>query len=211
MVTPNDHAKVLDFGLAIMEGEVAEAIEVIGGKGYVVGSVDYMAPEQTFDATDVDGRSDLYALGCVLFFALTGKPPLAGSTTKEKVNAHRHTEPNPVQWLNHDVPDAFANLVHKLLAKKPGDRYASAAQVRAAFGLVPARTGRTRGKRRRPNPGVCRPRLASAPLTTQVLKDTDPAPLFEAPERRGPLLALVSTGLFYLLVILLALAMFVLV
>ncbi len=130
MVTPNGHAKVLDLGLALVEGEVADDIEVIGGKGYVLGSVDYMAPEQTHDATQVDARSDLYALGCCLYFALTGKPPFPGGKTRDKVNAHRQQEPDPVQGSNHDIPDKFAGLVHKLLAKKPEDRYPSAAALK---------------------------------------------------------------------------------
>lgn len=132
MVTPNDHAKVLDLGLALMAGESAgDNVEVIGGRGYVVGSVDYMAPEQTLDATQVDGRSDLYALGCAMYFALTGKPPFPGGKTKEKVQAHRHQEPDPIQWKNKDVPDGFGDIIHKLMAKKPEDRIQSAAALRA--------------------------------------------------------------------------------
>ena len=131
MVTPNDHAKILDLGLAMMEGEVSEDIEVIGGRGYVVGSVDYMAPEQTLDATGVDGRSDLYALGCALYFALTGKPPFPKGKVMDKINAHRHQEPDPIQWRNQDIPDKFAAIVHKLMAKKPADRHANAEAARA--------------------------------------------------------------------------------
>jgi serine/threonine protein kinase len=62
MVTPNDHAKVLDLGLALMEGEEAEQ-SVIGGQGYIVGTMDYIAPEQTTDSTAVDGRAYIYSLG----------------------------------------------------------------------------------------------------------------------------------------------------
>lgn len=133
MVTPNDHAKILDFGLALMEGEVSGEVEVIGGRGYVVGSVDYMAPEQTHDATQVDPRSDLYAMGCCLYFALTGRPPFPGGKTRDKVNAHRSQEPESVQARNAWIPDGFAQLVHKLMAKKPEERFASAAAARAAL------------------------------------------------------------------------------
>ena len=56
---------------------------MVGGKGYVVGSIDYMAPEQTRDATRVDGRADIYALGCCLYFALTGKPPFPTGTLSQ--------------------------------------------------------------------------------------------------------------------------------
>jgi len=135
MVTPNDHAKVLDFGLAMIEGEVGEDVEVIGGRGYVVGSVDYMAPEQTEDATAVDARSDIYAMGCALYFALSGKPPFPGGKVRDKINAHRHKEPEPIQSRNREVPQGFAEIIHKMMAKKPADRYASAADARAALTL----------------------------------------------------------------------------
>jgi serine/threonine protein kinase len=131
MVTPNDHAKVLDLGLAFMEGEEVEDVEVVGGKGYIVGSIDYMAPEQTRDASKVDGRADLYALGCCLYFALTGKPPFPLGSLKEKVRAQRQDEPTLLQNRNPQVPGDFARIVHRLLAKDPSQRYASAADVRA--------------------------------------------------------------------------------
>lgn len=135
MVTPHDHAKILDMGLAFMVGEEVEDLEVTGGRGYIVGSIDYMAPEQTRDATDVDARSDLYALGCCLYFALTGKPPFPVGGTRDKALAHCQTEPTLLVSRNPEVPGPFAALVHKLLAKDPTQRFASAAEVQAA--LVP--------------------------------------------------------------------------
>src|SRR5262249_53251574 len=75
MITPNDHAKVLDLGLALIEGEVVTDHTVIGGQGYLVGTMDYIAPEQADDPTKVDARADIYGLGCTLYFALTGRPP----------------------------------------------------------------------------------------------------------------------------------------
>ncbi|MSQ95190.1 MAG: serine/threonine protein kinase [Gemmataceae bacterium] len=133
MVTPHDHAKVLDLGLAFTEGEVVEDIEVVGGKGYIVGSIDYMAPEQTHDSTDIDGRADLYALGCCMYFALTGKPPFPEGTLHGKVRAHRHEEPAPIRGKNPEVPEAFAAIVHKLLSKNPAERYASATDLAGAL------------------------------------------------------------------------------
>ena len=126
MVTPHDHAKILDLGLAFMTGEQVEDVEVVGGKGYVVGSIDYMAPEQTRDATRIDGRSDIYALGCCLYFALTGKPPFPTGTLKEKVLAHRQQEPESVRDRNPAIPERFAQIVHRTLAKDPGQRFADA-------------------------------------------------------------------------------------
>ena len=131
MVTPNDHAKVLDLGLAFTEGEEVDDVEIVGGKGYIVGSIDYMAPEQTRDPTNIDGRADLYALGCCLYFALTGKAPFPEGNVLAKVKAHRHEEPVPIRTKNPLVPETFANLVHRLLAKSPADRFASASEVEA--------------------------------------------------------------------------------
>jgi serine/threonine protein kinase len=131
MVTPHDHAKVLDLGLAFTTGEVVEDVEVVGGKGYVVGSIDYMAPEQTRDATQIDGRADIYALGCCLYFALTGKPPFPSGTMREKVQAHRHQEPEPVRARNPAVSEGFAQVVHRMLAKDPDRRHADATVLAA--------------------------------------------------------------------------------
>ena len=128
MVTPNDHAMVLDLGLALMEGEEAE-LNVIGGQGYIVGSMDYIAPEQTTDATGVDGRADLYSLGCTLYFALNGQPPFPGGTSREKMRRHRQEEPRPLRELAPDVPIGFARLIERLMAKDPAQRPPSAIAV----------------------------------------------------------------------------------
>jgi serine/threonine protein kinase len=128
MVTPNDHAKVLDLGLALIEGEEAEQ-NVIGGQGYIVGSMDYIAPEQTTDATGVDGRADLYSLGCTLYFALCGQPPFPGGTSREKMRRHRQEQPRPLRELAPDVPVGFARLIERLMAKDPAQRPPSAVAV----------------------------------------------------------------------------------
>ncbi len=130
MITPDDHAKVLDLGLALMEGEVVVDPEVVGGKGYIVGSVDYMSPEQTRDSSQVDGRADLYSLGCTLYFALTGAGPFSVGDNKDKVRAHRHQEAEPVRRKNPAVPEGMANVVHRLMAKDPSLRPPTAAAVR---------------------------------------------------------------------------------
>ncbi len=128
MVTPNDHAKVLDLGLALMLGEQAEE-SVIGGQGYIVGTMDYIAPEQTTDSAGVDGRADIYALGCTLYFALTGQPPFPGGSSRDKVRRHRNEEPRPLLELAPSVPADFARLVEQMMAKEPKERPPSAAAV----------------------------------------------------------------------------------
>jgi serine/threonine protein kinase len=131
MITPQDHAKLLDMGLAFREGEEVEDVEVVGGKGYIVGSIDYMAPEQTRDATGVDARADLYALGCTLYFALTGRAPFPGGDQREKVRAQRTQTPEALTKLNPAVPERFAGLVSKLMAKNPDERYPTAGALRS--------------------------------------------------------------------------------
>jgi serine/threonine protein kinase len=129
LVTPNDHAKVLDLGLALMQGEAPTDRRIVGGQGYVVGTMDYIAPEQADDASKVDARSDIYGLGCTLYFALTGRPPFPGGRTQEKIQRHRTQEPVPIAELNPSVPPGFIDIVRKMMAKHPDDRFASAAAV----------------------------------------------------------------------------------
>jgi serine/threonine protein kinase len=133
LITPNDHAKVLDLGLAIMQGEKPGDRRVVGGQGYVVGSMDYIAPEQVEDASKADTRSDIYGLGCTLYFALTGRQPFPGGSAQDKLHCHRTQEPVPVEELKPDVAPGFAFLLRRMMAKRPEDRFASAADVQEEF------------------------------------------------------------------------------
>jgi serine/threonine protein kinase len=133
LITPNDHAKVLDLGLALVVGEEQGPREVVGGKGYVVGSMDYIAPEQTTDASQVDARSDIYALGCTLYFALTGRPPFPGGTSRTKIHSHRYEEPTALRQVRPALPQGFAGLVRKMMAKDPARRFQSAGELREAL------------------------------------------------------------------------------
>ncbi len=130
LVTPNDHAKILDLGLALMEGETAQDHTVIGGQGYIVGTMDYLAPEQADDPTRVDARADIYALGCTLYFALTGRAPFAGGDKRQKIQCHRREEPTPLEQLNPAVSADFAAIVRRMMAKRLDERFGSADQLR---------------------------------------------------------------------------------
>lgn len=129
MVTPHDHAKVLDLGLALVHGEKVEDNMVTGGQGYIVGTMDYISPEQTHDAASVDARSDIYSLGCTLYFALTGQPPFSGGTNKDKIRRHRSEEPRRIEELCPDLPAGFGDVLRKMMAKEPERRYPSAIAV----------------------------------------------------------------------------------
>lgn len=134
MVTPDGRAKILDLGLAILMGEtLPDDPTIVGGQGYILGTMDYIAPEQTSDATNVGPHSDLYAIGCSLYFALTGSPPFPGGTSQQKIRWQRSETAPPLASINPAVPAEFARLVEQLMEKKPTDRPPSAAVVRAVL------------------------------------------------------------------------------
>ncbi len=130
IVTPGGSAKLIDFGFALHLGdELPRDPALVGGKGYILGSMDYIAPEQATDATDVSPRSDLYALGASMYFSLSGCPPFPGGTAIQKIKWHRNDSPPPLRTIRPDVPIELAAVVSKLMAKDPDDRFASAAHV----------------------------------------------------------------------------------
>ena len=127
MVRPDGRAVILDLGLAFAPGEpLPEDPAIAGGKGYIVGTMDYLAPEQARNATDVGPSADIYGLGCTLFYALTGTPPFPADGTKLKVRRHRLDPPPGIA----NVPPDFAHLIQSLMAKSPAERPASAQAVR---------------------------------------------------------------------------------
>lgn len=134
MVTPNGHAKILDMGLALaVDEELPKDKTIAGGQGYVVGTMDYIAPEQVDNPTGVDARADLYALGCTIYFAVTGQPPFPGGTSIEKMRRHRRQLAPPLADLNPTIPADFSRIVERLMEKSPDSRYRTAAAVRDAL------------------------------------------------------------------------------
>jgi serine/threonine protein kinase len=97
--------------------------------GQLVGDLVYMAPERTREDATVDARSDLYGLGATLYALLTGRPPFAGKSLVETVSMIRQAAPVPPKQFQPAVPDALQDAVLKLLAKRPEQRHASAAQA----------------------------------------------------------------------------------
>lgn len=125
---PGCVVKVADFGLARL---VAAAGTARTGALTLVGTPEYVAPEQAQNPALADHRADLYSLGCVFYVLLTGRPPFAGGTADATVSRHQFEVPAPVAWVRPDVPPAVAEVVARLLAKDPNARYQSAAAVAA--------------------------------------------------------------------------------
>jgi serine/threonine-protein kinase len=151
MVTRKGQVKILDFGLARFartdDGDddaqgaklpfgAAKAVANAGvtNPNLLMGTPDYLSPEQAKNSHDVDPRSDIYSLGCTLYFLLTGKPPFAGAATLiDKLLAHTEDAPPPIREARFEVPEALAEVLAKMMAKKPGDRYASAKEAADAL------------------------------------------------------------------------------
>jgi serine/threonine protein kinase len=128
--------KILDMGLASMKeapGEDAppqqRAGEFVTQENQLLGTFDYMPPEQAEDAHTVDHRADIYSLGCTLYRLITGRLPYAGDTAIKKILAHRESSIPSICKLRPDAPAALDHVLRRMLAKSPEDRQQSMAEV----------------------------------------------------------------------------------
>src|SRR6185503_4529798 len=122
-----DSVKVLDFGVARLLA--ADASNRLTSRGMVIGTPEYMSPEQCGAAEEIDHRADIYALGCILFEMLSGKPPFAASGIQELLTAHRFLPPPSLAATAPDVPGWLGALVARMLSKEPSQRPASMHEV----------------------------------------------------------------------------------
>jgi WD40 repeat protein/tRNA A-37 threonylcarbamoyl transferase component Bud32 len=130
--------KILDMGLARLNQAKDDDTASLTQEGAVVGTVDYLAPEQAVNSRNVDIRADLYSLGCTFYYLLTGQAPFPGGTAAEKLLRHNMDEPVPVEKLRRDVPSGVVAVLRKLMAKRPEQRYQTPAEVVAALAAPPA-------------------------------------------------------------------------
>ncbi len=164
LLGPEDHAYLTDFGLTKHVLSVAGQTK----PGHWVGTLDYVAPEQ-IRGDRVDARADVYALGCLLFYTLTGTVPFDREGDEAKLWAHL-SEPPPKPSEYADVPEALDEVVARALAKDPDERYPSAgdlgrAAVAAARGTQPAERERLVAKG------------AAAPIESETVSAARPAPV----------------------------------
>lgn len=146
MLGPNGQVRILDFGLAgfATESELidADATHVednattprqLTTMGSVMGTPDYIAPEQARDAHSADIRADIYSLGCTLYCLLTGEPPHRSDSVIEKLKAHAEHEPEAIDSVRVDVPEELADVVRRMMAKDPAERFQTPSEVADAL------------------------------------------------------------------------------
>ncbi|MEM6916259.1 MAG: hypothetical protein AAF491_06790, partial [Verrucomicrobiota bacterium] len=112
-------AKVLDFGVSKFLSQ--PQLQTVDLKGAIIGSVNYISPEQ-LELKPLDPRSDLYYLGCILYFCLTQEPPFDGGSPAETVRSHLEHDVTPLHLVRPDVPQIVSDWVMKLIERNPDDR-----------------------------------------------------------------------------------------
>jgi DNA-binding response OmpR family regulator len=130
--------KILDMGLARLgSGGSGEGQDgALTQEGKILGTADFMAPEQWRDARKVDIRSDLYSLGCTLYFLLTAQLPFPNAEPMEKMLKHCLDQPTPVEQLRPEVPEKVITVVRRLMAKKPEARYQAPRELAELLGWL---------------------------------------------------------------------------
>ncbi len=124
-------AKLIDLGFTHRPGENASLL----GQGYLLGTVNYLAPELCAFEPDADASSDLFSLGVTMFEMLTGKLPYPAGTTRKTMHRHRCDPPADIRRFGSALPEPLVSLVHRLLARRPADRPGAAAVVQQLVAL----------------------------------------------------------------------------
>jgi serine/threonine protein kinase len=177
LLTDERKIKVLDLGLGVLM-EADGAATFATADGIAVGTVDYMSPEQAC-GREVDGRSDLYGLGCSMYHLMTGKLPFPGDSPIERLGKRISGRHVPITEHLPDLPAQFIRVLDKLLAHKPHERYATAAEAAEALqSLIRPRTKASPQPSVSPTPGQ-----ASTPAAVdgQTPMQPKPAPIAPPP------------------------------
>ena len=148
LVDPEGTVKILDMGLALFKNDEMASLTIAHNEN-VLGTADYLAPEQALNSHNVDRRADLYSLGCTLYYALTGHAPFNEGTLAQRIAKHQTQMPPDIRLDRPDCPTSLIAICNRLMHKDPDDRYASAAEVAEALEDWLASRGHDTGSSRR--------------------------------------------------------------
>ena len=126
--TESNSIKILDLGLALFNSEGEESLTVLYNEK-VMGTADYLSPEQAVNSHEVDHRADIYSLGCTLYFLVTGRPPFDKGTLAQRIAMHQSKEPDNILEIREDCPQAIVDICTKMMRKNPDDRFADCNDV----------------------------------------------------------------------------------
>lgn len=160
--------KILDMGLArFTHPDPSEQQAGVSHEGTLVGTLDFLSPEQAMNSSQVDIRGDLYSLGCTFYYLLTGQVPFPGGAPLEKLARHRWSEPTSVDRLRPEVSPAIASVVSRLMAKEPSERFQTPAELARTLSQRVAQTVAVPIFAGRP-PSRSAPAATQATVATQV-------------------------------------------
>ena len=128
LITPQGRAKLVDMGLARLH-QVEHSQNDLTSSGVTLGTFDYISPEQARDPRSADVRSDIYSLGCTLYFMLTARPPFPEGNVLQKLLQHNNDPPPDPADCNPELPESVSRLVRKMLAKDPRKRHQRASEL----------------------------------------------------------------------------------
>ncbi|MEJ2188898.1 MAG: serine/threonine-protein kinase, partial [Acidobacteriota bacterium] len=142
-ITDTGQVKILDFGVARLKerqaeevGDIADApTESLTGVGRMVGTVGFISPEQ-IEGREADARSDIFALGCVMYETLTNRRAFRGESPNSTMLAILGDDPEPISSLRAGIPESIESVVNRCLEKQPGERYQSAREVASAMEAI---------------------------------------------------------------------------
>jgi serine/threonine protein kinase len=128
LVDPRGTVKLLDLGLARFTDDEAPSL-TIAHEENVLGTADYLPPEQAVDSHGIDSRADIYSLGCTLYYLLTGHPPFPTGTLPQRIHAHQTKSPASIYVDRSDAPQALVDVCARMMAKSPEARFQTAKEV----------------------------------------------------------------------------------
>ena len=172
--------KLLDLGLARFVDEKTPSLTIAHDEN-VLGTADYLPPEQAVNSHGVDSRADIYSLGCTLYYLLTGHPPFPTGTLPQRIHAHQTRSPTSIFEDRQDAPQALVEVCNRMMSKSPAARYQTAKEV--ADVLATWLAGRARGASG-DTLGTGRPQGAGRPLPPPRRSGTAVAP--PPPRREKP-------------------------